>query len=183
VIPAPGLYSYVTQVTEGAALLRASGSTSKTATRLGCATRSVSAWRAGKLPSHATRAKIARVLGIPADSWLRPVGPQLPKLPVPVEADRATSLERLRAQHARLTAQLERGAVPERSRLAHERLALQVASAIARLERSTKRATRPANPAATLALSASRFFSKCADEIAATPTSLPHTSTSDVSRT
>lgn len=158
-------------LSEGAQLLRASGSLTATATRLHCAARSVSAWRGGTVPSRRARERIELVLGIPREAWDRAAGAVLPQLPAPDEGDRASSLVRLRAQHARVTASIESGTLTPRGRIEHERLALAIARAIEKIERPRSSHGKP--HARTMALSLARRCREAADRIDAERTTSP----------
>lgn len=149
-------------LSEGALRLAAVGSISETARLLGCAARTVSAYRSGeRIPGPRMRARIERhpEISVPAAAWFRAPSPATSSAP---EAGTPSVLvQALREQHSRLTAALTSGNLTPRARGQLESLALRTLRELARLER--RRSTKPHT--ATLARVASRMFLERADAI------------------
>lgn len=137
-----------TRVSEGAALLAAAGSITRTAELTGFSERSISGYRSGRrTPDGPHAAVLERELGIPKAAWGRvapttepaPRAAEPPERPASAPAlapeadDRQSAEARLREQMARLRAQREAGGTAT-ALATLERLELQASVALAKLE-------------------------------------------------
>jgi hypothetical protein len=137
------------RVSEGAKLLAAAGSITRTAELTGFSERSISGYRSGRrTPDGPHAAVLERELGIPKAAWSRmasttepaPRAAEPPQRPAtspalaPEADDRQSAEVRLREQMARLRAQREAGGLTATATATLERLELQASVALAKLE-------------------------------------------------
>lgn len=135
----------VARLTEGSRLLAEAGSVNECARKLPTTTRSISAWRAGRLPSDEHQRAMLGVLGIPLGAWRIQAGaialqqpaplppPTLPSDTPEAATEQQTAIERLRDQCARLALAREEPGLTPRAYLDLEALELRASTQLARL--------------------------------------------------